>query len=726
MQYLKQAKLYSLGVLNSYTQVFFSKSLVFAILLLFVSFFDLYSGIYGLIAIITANTTGLAMGFDLAKISTGIYGFNALLVGLGLGIYFEPGDLSLFILILISIFTFLVTVMAEGVIGKYGLPFLSIPFLIGIWTVTLATREFEELIISERNILVFNELYKTGGQQLVDLYLWWKDVSLPQWIEVYLMSLGSILFQSKVIAGIIIAIGLLIYSRIAFTISIIGFYAAFIFYQKMGVEIAEISYSYIGFNYILTSIAIGSFFLVPNSRTYLWTVILVPVVAMITISTSTIFWVYKLPIYSLPFNVVVILFLYVLKLRVKPTQGLVEVPVQNYSPEKNLYTYKNNKTRFGTFNKLPIKLPFLGEWKVSQGHNGEITHKDEWQHAWDFEIEDENGKLFKNNGIKPDDFFCYNKPVLAPGHGVVEEIQDGIPDNEIGDVNLENNWGNTIIIKHAEFLYSKLSHLKSGSFKVKKGDYVSQGVVLAACGNSGRSPQPHLHFQLQATPFIGSKTISYPISHFVAKTKMGFEMQSFSIPKENQTVSNIKTNPLLKKAFHFIPGQVIKFTQNNKTEEWEVFADIYNNSYFYCKKTNSTAWFYSDNDLFYFYNFKGKKKSLLYHFYLSAYKLQKGFYKDLELIDQLPVQTFANKPLLLLQDFIAPVFVAMKTTFKIQYHKTDDENWPSIIELKSQVKSQVFSFILKKNDYTLIIDSKGVKEISCENKKKSFKAVCSE
>ena len=70
--------------------------------------------------------------------------------------------------------------------------------------------------------------------------------------------------------------------------------------------------------------------------------------------------------------------------------------------------------------------------------------------------------------------------------------------NNIGDVNLGDNWGNTIIIKHGDYLFSKISHIKEGSFKVRVGDYVKKGDVLAVCGNSGRSPEPHLHFQLQS------------------------------------------------------------------------------------------------------------------------------------------------------------------------------------------------------------------------------------
>ena len=73
-------------------------------------------------------------------------------------------------------------------------------------------------------------------------------------------------------------------------------------------------------------------------------------------------------------------------------------------------------------------------------------------------------------------------------------MKDGTDDNMIGDVNLKVNWCNTVSIKHSEKLFTKLSHLKRESIKVKEGDYVKRGDILALCGNSGRSPEPHIHF----------------------------------------------------------------------------------------------------------------------------------------------------------------------------------------------------------------------------------------
>ena len=135
----------------------------------------------------------------------------------------------------------------------------------------------------------------------------------------------------------------------------------------------------------------GGFFIIPSKRSYLWVVILIPIVAMITISLSKVFAVFSLPIYSLPFNMVVLLFLYALKFRLKPSLSLSEVLIQHNSPEKNLYAFHNDVLRFRQHGKVAISLPFLGSWSVSQAHEGEHTHKDEFRHAWDFVITDTEG-----------------------------------------------------------------------------------------------------------------------------------------------------------------------------------------------------------------------------------------------------------------------------------------------------------------------------------------------
>ncbi len=717
------------GILNSYSQVFFSEHKLFALLLLFITFIDLVAGFCGLFSVLITISTGYIIGLDKYKISQGIYGFNSLLVGLGLGIYYDLSFSLVFVLFLAAIFTLFLAVSFEGIIGKYALPYLSIPFIFSFWLVSLATYQFEALGISQRGIFTLNDLFVLGGNTLIQVYEWWNELAIPGSLRTYFIALGAIFFQFNVLSGIIICIGLLYYSRIAFSLSLIGFYSAFLFYKIIGADLTDLHYSYIGFNFILTAIAVGGFFLVPSRLSYIWTVILIPIVALLTISLNAIFYnIFNLPIYSLPFNIAVLLFLYSLKFRTRQSIHLREVFIQQYSPEKNLYSFQNDIVRFRHKLKTPFKLPFWGEWVISQAHDGEHTHKGEWKHAWDFVINDDDGKQYKGKGEFVEDYYCYNKEVLAPADGVVEIVVNDVEDNIIGEVNLKENWGNTVVIKHTDFLFSKLSHLKKDSIQHKEGDKIRQGDVIGRVGNSGRSPYPHLHFQFQATPFIGSKTLDYPFSYYIRKTEKGFHFHSFENPGLYDRVSNIDTMDILKNAFHFIPGRKFKFelTKAEKKEvvEWEVLTDVYNNSFIQCKRTKSIAYFESDGYLLYFRHFEGDKSSLLYYFFLAAYKIQMGYYHDLKLQDRYPVNLLFGKISLFFQDFIAPFFNYLNARYEIQYQSIDSTLSPAKIELVSVARKYLFSKKLNETKFHMSLGPSGIDHLTYHKKNRKIHAVC--
>jgi len=696
------------SLLNSYGQVFFSKNKVFALILVVVSFFDLYTGLAGLIAVLTANGTALFMGMNRDKIIGGAYGFNALMVGLGIGINYQPTAEFYLILVFISLFTFFVTLSLEGVLGKYGLPYLSIPFLLGIWVVIIATKGYSELTVSERGVYYLNDMYALGGMPMVRLYEWFNELGIPESLRIYFKSLSAILFQYHLFAGLLLAAGLIYYSRIAFLMSLIGFYSAFIFYKIIGANISELSYSYIGFNYILTSIAVGGFFIVSSKRATMWVILLTPLVAITLNGTAYVFSHFGLSVYSLPFNMIVILFLYVIKFRERNFEKLAAVTFQQDSPELNAYGHKSYMSRFGTLPWFSIKLPFWGEWSVTQAHDGEITHRNEWRHAFDFEIVDQDNSTFLGSGDLPEDYYCFGKPVTAPGDGVVAEIENEVPDNIIGDINTEKNWGNTIVIKHGDHFYSQLSHLKKGSVAVTPGQAVKQGDLLAHCGNSGRSPYPHLHMQFQATPYIGSHTISYPFSSYVVNNLKQYQFNTSGIPVKGQHISNALPDVTLQYGFHLIPGATLAFKLGNKKVIWDIETDPYNNSYIKCAASGSVAWFKNVGDVFYFTGFKGKQDSLLYYFYLAAYKVSLSFYKNLQLHDQYPLSVYPNKGIKIIQDFAIPFAKILNADYQIKYEQLDDMSSNRKVALTSTAHFGIGKKSIKKYSFRMEFNALGI------------------
>ena len=716
------------SILNSYSIVFFSDKILFAGLLLLTSFFDYFAGLCGLVSVITAFTAATVLGFESTKIEKGFYSFNSLLAGLGIGLQYEAGWMVMVIVIAASLIAFFVTVTFENILNKYYLPYLSLPFLAAYWIASLVGRDLTVLGLSARGVYMLNDMYMIGGNWVVNIYNWWNSLGIPPSFKVYFLSLGAIIFQYNVLSGILVALGILYYSRIAFTLSLIGFYFAYFFYHFLEISITETTYAYIGYNYILTAIAVGGYFLIPSWRSYLWALILMPVSVLISYSFGYLLSYFQLPIYSLPFNMVVLLFLFTIKSRFTKKEGLSEVFIQQNSPENNLYSFLNNNFRFRDYKFYQIRLPFFGEWSVSQAHNGSITHKHKWKYAWDFVITDSLGNTYRNLGEKPEDYYCYNKAILSPADGYVEEIIDGIPDNNIGDVNVENNWGNTIIIRHGKDFYSKMCHIKPASFKVQVGEYVKVGQLLAHCGNSGRSPEPHLHFQLQAVPFINGETISYPISQYILKTPSGPVYKANQNPELNDIVANLEVNHILRDSLHLIPGQILKFevNKNNSTEavEWEVFTNIYNYSYIYCKTSKSAAYFHNDGRVFYFYDFSGDKKSLLYYFFLAAYKIPLGYYQDMSIEDTPGLHLVYSKLGLFIQDFIAPFYIFLKSVFRITYKKIDDITHANEILLYSEIDNTFLGFKIVKQIFYITFTREGINKFEIKQNHKLITANC--
>ncbi|MGI5278338.1 M23 family metallopeptidase [Streptomyces rochei] len=60
--------------------------------------------------------------------------------------------------------------------------------------------------------------------------------------------------------------------------------------------------------------------------------------------------------------------------------------------------------------------------------------------------------------------------------------------------------GNHLVLDLGGGTYAMYAHVRRGSFAVREGDRVRAGQLLARCGNSGNSTEPHVHFQLMDGP----------------------------------------------------------------------------------------------------------------------------------------------------------------------------------------------------------------------------------
>jgi murein DD-endopeptidase MepM/ murein hydrolase activator NlpD len=137
-------------------------------------------------------------------------------------------------------------------------------------------------------------------------------------------------------------------------------------------------------------------------------------------------------------------------------------------------------------------------------------------------VRTENDATFKGPEDDIRSYLSYESPVLAVADGRVVAVRDGIPDNKPGHVGaealnltLETITGNTVVIDlgHGQFAY--YAHLQPGSLRVKAGQRVKRGAVIARVGNSGSSFEPHLHFEVTTSPVaMRGEGVPYVIDEF--------------------------------------------------------------------------------------------------------------------------------------------------------------------------------------------------------------------
>jgi len=331
-----------------------------------------------------------------------------------------------------------------------------------------------------------------------------------------------------------------------------------------------------------------------------------------------------LPVFSWPFNISAIAWLAAISLREGNTR-----PKRNELPEGSpeAIVYRAELFSRIEMKSLGLRLPFLGEWSVTQGFNGYPTHKNIWKHGFDFEVLDKDGFPFRrektgSSKLELTDYFCFDAPVVAAEDGNVAVAEASIPDNEPGTTNTENNFGNHIVIRH-NFGYSLYAHLKQFSLLVSPGMYVKRGDIIARCGSSGRAPRPHLHFHIQENAAIGSSTKPFCFDSYLLRNAPDSkeEYVESGLPLEFQRCAAIESAAGAFTGIELPAGEKWRFAvrEGNKVkiETWLLEEDLWGGIKISLEGSDALASFSKGKRGWAGFAFEGKKNNCLYALFLG-------------------------------------------------------------------------------------------------------------
>jgi hypothetical protein len=150
-------------------------------------------------------------------------------------------------------------------------------------------------------------------------------------------------------------------------------------------------------------------------------------------------------------------------------------------------------------------LPYTAgtTYKVTQGYKGSFSHTGPDEYSTDWKMPE-------------------GTPVLAAREGIVVALKD---DSEKGGAQRSfEDCANMVTIQHVDGTMAHYCHLSPRSAKVRVGQKVRAGDLLAASGNTGFTSGPHLHFAVfKARDGYGRQTL--PVK-FRTATESGVSLVS--------------------------------------------------------------------------------------------------------------------------------------------------------------------------------------------------------
>jgi hypothetical protein len=119
---------------------------------------------------------------------------------------------------------------------------------------------------------------------------------------------------------------------------------------------------------------------------------------------------------------------------------------------------------------------------------------------------DAHHRAWTGRPTDPTSYFSWNEPEYAVGAGTIVAAQDGLRDYPVPHgpqppPTLGEALGNHVILRIGPATYVTYAHMRRGSIGVRVGQRVRRGQMLGRLGNSGNSSTPHLHLQVQTTPY---------------------------------------------------------------------------------------------------------------------------------------------------------------------------------------------------------------------------------
>ena len=258
-------------------------------------------GIGAVAALLISTLTAIVLDVNQESLHQGLYGFNGILVGIGVTTALQNSPLMWVYLIIGAAVSTVAMLAIENVMKNWGMPTLTFPFVLTTWLLALAVYQFAHL---PSGSLGPPSLPLSGGLSEAHT-AFTPGFLLTGWIK----GVSQVFLINNVITGIIFVIALAVNSWRAAIFALVGTAVGLLIALLFGASAHSIGNGLYGFSAVLTAIALGSVFYAPSAKVILYTIAGVIVTVIVQAALTTALSPIGIPIYTAPFVFATWLFL---------------------------------------------------------------------------------------------------------------------------------------------------------------------------------------------------------------------------------------------------------------------------------------------------------------------------------------------------------------------------------------------------------------------------------
>jgi urea transporter len=218
----------------------------------------------GFLAVVASTFTAYWLRVDEGSLRAGLYGFNAYLVGLALATFMVPSTMMWVYVVLGGAVSVVVMLAIANVFKTWSTPALTAPFVLTAWLLLLATNAFYGL--DGGALPPVGEIVPIDPSAADPL-------RFGDFVSGVFTSITQVFLKGHGPAALLLLAGLAVNSIASAVFAVVGAVVAVVVAHLLGAESELVTAGLLGFNPVLTAIALGAVFYKPGVRVVVYALV---------------------------------------------------------------------------------------------------------------------------------------------------------------------------------------------------------------------------------------------------------------------------------------------------------------------------------------------------------------------------------------------------------------------------------------------------------------------